>query len=407
MSAEQHFRGRRPRHGLPRPATVVGALTGLSLALTSCGTNPFVEEQRVQSTESAHQGESTPHARASTGTETAEPTPEVRTPLTHEVSQQVSLQRESVARAGQTLQQMQSRSQEPAEQDTAQDTSQDSAHQDSAQQGPTDQDSAEQDTAEADEDTRDSSEESTAEEPEQETSPEEPMGPPADATYPADLNQALEQIGEDHPGDYSISVAELTGQGRMGAYEATEPRTSASTYKLFVAYSVMLRIESGEMSWDDEIEGGRDLDRCFDDMLALSDNPCPEEIADEIGWESIHADAAGVGTVSTGYDDDGLYTTAADLTAFLAALQSGSLSISAEGHQRILDSLAGNIHRQGVPAGSIGTVIDKPGFLEEYLHDAAIVHHPQGTYVLTVMSQDASWEALASVSHEVETVLYG
>ena len=89
MSAEQHFRGRRPRHGLPRPAAVVGALTGLSLALTSCGTNPFVEEQRVQSTESAHQGESTPHARASTGTETAEPTPEVRTPLTHEVSQQV------------------------------------------------------------------------------------------------------------------------------------------------------------------------------------------------------------------------------------------------------------------------------------------------------------------------------
>ncbi|MBP2317799.1 serine hydrolase [Nesterenkonia lacusekhoensis] len=420
MSAEQHFRRRRPRHRLPRPAAVVGALTGLSLALTSCGTNPFVEEQRVQATETAHQsetapqGESAPQARASTAAETPETRAEAQTPLTHEVSQQVGIQHETIARAGQTLQQMQSRSEQPPEQDTAQEDTaqhagQDSAQQDSAQHDSTDQRPTDQDRAEADQDTRENAEESTAEQADQGTreNAEEPMGPPADATYPADLNQALEQIAEHHPGEYSISVAELTGQGRVGAYESTEPRTSASTYKLFVAYSVMLRTESGEMSWDDEIEGGRDLDQCFDDMLALSDNPCPEEIADEIGWESIYADAAGVGTVSSGHNDEGLYTTAADLTTFLAALQSGSLSISPEGHQRILDSLAGNIHRQGVPSGSIGTVIDKPGFLDENLHDAAIVHHPQGTYVLTVMSQDASWEALASVSHEVETLLYG
>ena len=361
MSAQQHFRG-RPRRVAPRPAAVVGALTGLSLALTSCGANPFVGEERAQSAESAQQSEASAEAE-SPGT-----LPDVQTPLAQKVSQQVGLQRETITHAGQTLQQMQSPSDEPTEQD--------------------------------EQDEQDDGQQHSADEAEQ------PAGPPADATYPADLNQALEQIAGNYPGEYSISVAELTGQGRIGAYEATEPRTSASTYKLFVAHSVMLRVESGEMSWDDEIEGGRDLDQCFDDMLALSDNPCPEEIADEIGWDSIYAEAAGVGTASSGHNDDGLYTTAGDLTTFLAALQSGTLSISPEGHQRILQSLAANVHREGVPSGTTGTVIDKPGFLEEYLHDAAIVHHPQGTYVLTVMSQDASWEALASVTHDVETVLY-
>lgn len=379
MSAEPHSRGQRPRRGLPRPAAVVGALTGLSLVLTSCGTNPFAEEERVQSAEPTEQSETSPEA--------AGELPEVQTPLPQEVAQQVGYQRETIAEAGETLQQMQDQSQQAEQQE----------QEEAAQQ--------EQDPEDA-EDPADELDEGDPEEGAVEES-DEPVEPPTDATYPTDLNQALEQIAENYPGEFSISVAEVTGEGRLGSYDAGETRISASTYKLYVAYSVMLRVEAGQMSWDDEIEGGRDLDECFHDMLALSDNPCPEEIADEIGWDEIYSDAASVGTMNSGQNDAGLYTTAADLTTFLAALQSGTLDISPEGHDRILQSLAANIHRLGVPSGTPGTVMNKPGFLNEYLHDAAIVHHPQGTYVLTVMSEGSNWESLAAITQEVEAALYG
>lgn len=103
-----------------------------------------------------------------------------------------------------------------------------------------------------------------------------------------------------YSGDFSISVAELGGEGRQGSYQAGTSRVTASTYKLFVAYSVLIQVESGSMSWEDDVTGGRDVAQCFHDMLALSDNPCPEALGPEIGWTTIYSDAAAVGAANTG-----------------------------------------------------------------------------------------------------------
>ncbi len=59
-----------------------------------------------------------------------------------------------------------------------------------------------------------------------------------------------------------------------------------------------------------------------------------------------------------------------------------------------------------MPAGSFGSVLNKPGFINGNLHDAAIVHHPH-TYVVTVMSEGSSWEAIAGITREIEAALYG
>lgn len=426
MSADTHIPGRASRRrGLPRLAAITGALTGLSLMMTSCGTNPFLDEDRLNLSESAPQSESSPDALS------VRERSELSAPVSQEVAQQVTVQREVIVEAGETLQEMQTRyedEQDTTEEDQSSEESQtpEEELQDPAEQPEEDpEDPAEEEDPDQEPPEEDPLEEMDPEEPEDyEEGPEdeipaedesaedlpaeeEPVPPPVEGNYPADLGLALEQIVDGYSGDFSISVAELGGEGRQGTYQAGTSRVTASTYKLFVAYSVLIQVESGSMSWEDDVTGGRDVAQCFHDMLALSDNPCPEALGPEIGWTTIYSDAAAVGAGSTGQGEGGIRTTASDLTAFLVSLESGSLNVSAEGHDRMREALAANIHRQGVPAGSFGSVLNKPGFINGNLHDAAIVHHPQGTYVVTVMSEGSSWEAIAGITREIEAALYG
>lgn len=274
---------------------------------------------------------------------------------------------------------------------------------------------------EADETSEDSSEQQA--EPEESQAQEESQPPeapesdqapapapgeqPGNPTFTGDLDSYLSQLASSHPGRISISVQEVGGQGRSGSTAGADSFVTASTYKLLVAYSIIREVEAGERSWDDQALGDRSLAQCFQDMIAVSDNPCPEKLGPEIGWTKIYSDAAAMGASSTGGGEGGIRTNALDLTRFMTNLASGSMSMSGSGHETLRNALAANIHRQGVPAGSAGQVLNKPGFINGNLHDTAIVYHPSGTYVVTILSQGSSWESLASITRSIEAALYG
>jgi hypothetical protein len=80
--------------------------------------------------------------------------------------------------------------------------------------------------------------------------------------------------------------------------------------------------------------------------------------------------------------------------------------ISGTDRSMLLDKMGRQVYRAGVPAGSAGTVQDKVGFLWDYLHDAAIVHHPKGTYVLVVMTKSSSWGRIADITKQLEHIMY-
>lgn len=253
--------------------------------------------------------------------------------------------------------------------------------------------------------------EQSAPEPESSPEVEEPApAPPAessDVTFDGDLDAFIARTASAYPGRISISLQEIGGQSRSASTGGSDTFVTASTYKLLVGYSLIREVESGERSWDDTAVGDRDLAQCFNDMLVVSDNPCPEAIGPEIGWSNIYADAAAVGATGTGGGEGGIRTNALDLTRFMTSLATGSMSMSGSGHERLSNALAANIHRQGIPAGSAGRVLNKPGFISGNLHDTAIVHHPSGTYVLTILSQGSSWDSLAGITRDIEAALYG
>ena len=128
---------------------------------------------------------------------------------------------------------------------------------------------------------------------------------------------ALSQhYAEDNPGTYGVSFSELGGRGLNAQYNSTKRFTTASTYKLFVAYGVLRKVDSGKWKWSDKnIAGGRDLATCFDDMIVKSDNACAEALLEKLGLTELTKDIAKLGLYNSGFTlGDTPLTTAADLS---------------------------------------------------------------------------------------------
>lgn len=218
--------------------------------------------------------------------------------------------------------------------------------------------------------------------------------------------QALLSYIVEQKGDMAISVRQLGGAGLSAHARGDKVYTPASTYKLFVAYAVLKRIESGQMHWDDQAAGGRTVAACFDTMIIHSDNPCSEWFGQTIGWRTITDMLRGVGLSSATslYTARGFEATANDEVLFLTKLQAGQL-LSPTSTDRLLDVMKRQIYRSGIPAGVGGVVADKVGFLNGLLHDAAIIYAPGGTYVMVIMSNGSSWGQVADAARRVDAWL--
>lgn len=203
-----------------------------------------------------------------------------------------------------------------------------------------------------------------------------------------------------------ISVQQLDGEKWTAAAREHESIPSGSTYKLFVALVLFDKIDRGEIHWDDPM-----LDTtvagCFDRMTVASTNPCAESWIAQFGRQYIndfiHARGFSSGTsFTTGSANQ---TTAADLTKYMIGLNDGTL-VGGANRDRLLNNLGRHPYRYGIPTGSAGQVNDKVGFLWDYVHDTAIVHHSRGTYIMTIMTKGQGYAAIASVTREIERIMY-
>ena len=220
------------------------------------------------------------------------------------------------------------------------------------------------------------------------------------------LAALMQNYASSHPGTYGIALTELSGSSRHATYNGDTQFITASTYKLFVAYSSLLRVESGEWQWSDQIEGGYDLATCFNRMIELSDNACASALLTKIGFKAITNEAHAIGATSTTFlDSNGIESTAADEALLLSELQTGQILSQQSDRDMWISAMEQNVYRQGIPKGIPGSVVaDKVGFLDGLLHDAAIVYSPTGTYVLVILTNNASWANIAELAGQLEAL---
>jgi beta-lactamase class A len=220
------------------------------------------------------------------------------------------------------------------------------------------------------------------------------------------LSALMKNYADSHPGTYGVSMVELSGKNRRAAYNDTRVFITASTYKLFVAYSTLRRIESGAWSWTDHIADSRNLTACFHDMIAYSDNTCAVALLNKVGRVDVTNEAHGIGCVHTSFlHSDGIETTPADLTLLLAQLKMGQILSQQSSRDTLINTMKLNVYRTGIPTGISGSIVaDKVGFLNGLLHDASIVFSPTGTYVLVIMTDGSSWGNIANLAKQIEAL---
>lgn len=187
----------------------------------------------------------------------------------------------------------------------------------------------------------------------------------------------MQHYADDHMGTFGVSFVELGGRGLSASYNANQSFITASTYKLFVAYSALKRVEKGEWKWSDSVVSGRNLSTCFDDMIVKSDNACAEAMYKKVGYQKVINEARALGLPNTQLASDSQRTSAGDLATFLIKLQNKTIGLKDESRNRLIDAMKRNVYRQGIPAGAGGVVADKVGFLNGLLHDASIVYSPK------------------------------
>ncbi len=207
-------------------------------------------------------------------------------------------------------------------------------------------------------------------------------------------------------GNIKVSITQLGGAAWTASGGANDSIPSASTYKLFIMLRVFEEIESGKMNWGSNILD-TNAGECFERTIVVSTNSCSEEWLRQFGRKPMNSFIQSKGfSRGTLFPDDGAArTTAADLNKFLVQLESGSL-VSGQNRTMLLDKMSRQIYRRGVPAGTGAKAYDKVGFLWDYVHDAAIVRHPKGTYVIVVMTKGSSYDRIAEITRQVERILY-
>lgn len=204
-------------------------------------------------------------------------------------------------------------------------------------------------------------------------------------------------------GDMAIAVTELGGQQRNVSANGSKQYHPASTYKLVVAYSVVKRIEAGQLKWEDQING-QTVDGCMTKMIVNSDNACAEAFAEKFSWKAIQADAAAIGMARTNLNSPDPVSTVTDQVLLLKKLQANQL-MKPENATKILDLMKRQVYRAGVPAGVSVEVADKVGFMSGLLHDSAIVYAPNGTYLISVYSSGGTWGDIADVTRRINALI--
>jgi beta-lactamase class A len=225
------------------------------------------------------------------------------------------------------------------------------------------------------------------------------------------LQQIVNTWGASQHVATSVDVVELTGGLRTANRNPDTAMTTASTYKIYVAYAVLHLVEQGKYAMNTHLKTGQTVSNALSKMIAQSDNNSAIALGTLIGWKTIDMLAAQAGARHTdldNYDRWGnatlgeKHTTAADLATLLSALQGGSL-LNTANTQLLIGLMKDQVWRERIPAGVPAgiAVASKPGWLPSVQNDAAIIYGPKSTYLLVIMTNGNATQPLADLSRQV------
>lgn len=212
-------------------------------------------------------------------------------------------------------------------------------------------------------------------------------------------------------GDYGVAVREINGTMRYASYQADKLFTTASTFKPFVAYVILHKIEQGDLTMNSTTYKGNTISYCMQRMIHISDNECAYQLERLAGFAATDTFLHEQGYPNTNlnnYTASGQLTsadkksTATDEARLMWNLYAGRLLNKAD-TDYLIDLMKNQQWRERIPAGVPAgiAVADKPGWITGIEADTGIVYGTKSTYVITIMSSGTNPSDLADLSRLV------
>ncbi len=250
------------------------------------------------------------------------------------------------------------------------------------------------------------------------------------AANDSSLNDTLKKLAQENGGKTKIAVESVNGKIK-GDFEGDDQMPTRSSYKIYTAYATLRAIESGKISWDSKVWGGRSVEAAMKAMIENSDNDAAEALRTNstIGSPAkvtamLHADVglSNKTVMGSGNANDAAgsnsKSTANDFTKFLVMLQERKLPGVKESssYDKLLAymknaSTDGGSARSGIAAGVGGVeVADKPGWakgsVDPASNDVGIVYLKGKTYALAILTDKPNqWDGVAKIAKGVHEAM--
>ena len=220
-----------------------------------------------------------------------------------------------------------------------------------------------------------------------------------------DLQPILDAWAKDNDQQkWGIVVKSLEGPSFNASLNADKEFESASIYKLFLTLPLFDQIAVEHQKGVNLTVNGKNksIATCVDLMLRVSNNECGEAIGEYLGWQKVTRSLAQKGYSHTDFSKQAnLVTSAGDTASFMESLYGDMFDRQAR--EIVMESLKQQRWRQGIPSGCPGCqVANKTGFLNNVMHDAAILQYQGGTYVLTVFSEGGTFKQIAELTGQIQ-----
>ena len=208
------------------------------------------------------------------------------------------------------------------------------------------------------------------------------------STAMADLKTSLENELASYSGQWSLYLRNVDTGEEIRIND--QPMVAASLIKLYVAGAYMEKVESGDLSSDNEPK--------MDIMLDRSDNDAANTLIDLVGKGNINSFCQQHEFTSSQINRKMLepsskenYTSTADCGEVLQEVLVGTY-VSKSASAEIMQDLQHQQRTSKIPAGVPSGVktANKTGELDYVENDAAIIWAPAATYILCIMSSNAA-----------------
>lgn len=207
-----------------------------------------------------------------------------------------------------------------------------------------------------------------------------------------------------HNGEHSIDFQTVNGR-MVGNINPHQIRPSTGVYRMFIGSLIYNKIASGSISTATVLANGQSVGTCLDRMLAESEAGCTNVLGDMVDWGASDSLLKSQGFESTTLTAGAGLTSASDLSKWFARVYSGNI-VTKSHSSALLQNLNREVNRSGIPAGSPGMfVANKAGSAGRTRHEAAIIYHPGGMYILSIMSEGSTASNFADLAREINKIL--